>query len=117
MKRLFAVIVLVFLTSGIAFALSDAEYLRMKKNSSDFAKADRRLTQVWNRLKDSMSKRAFSELQDLQRDWIAYGRDEEAQALMDDGYSRVEAYTMATSDRADELPELARSIGRKYRSR
>ena len=115
MKKVFTVIALVLLSASACFALSDEEYLRMKKNNADFARADRRLSQVWTRLKGSMSARAFSELQDLQREWIDSGRDEEAQSYMNDGYSRVEAYTMATSDRADELPKLAREIGRKYR--
>ena len=115
MKRLYAVIALVLLSASACFALSDAEYLRMKKNNADFARADRRLNQVWNRLKDSLSRRAFSELQDLQADWIAWGRDREAEALMNDGYSRAEAYTMATSDRADDLPGIAESIVRRLR--
>lgn len=115
MKKLFASIALLLVMAGSAFALSDAEYLRMKKNNADFARADKRLTQVWNKLKASLSRRAFSELQDLQKDWIAYGRDEEAENLMREGYSRAEAYTMATSDRADDLPDIADDIVRRLR--
>ena len=115
MKKFFAVIALVLLSASACFALTDSEYLRMKKNNADFARADKRLSQVWTKLKGSLSKRAFSELQELQREWLDSGRDEAAQSYMDDGYSRVEAYTMATSDRADELPDIADSIVRRLR--
>ena len=117
MKKVFASIALLLIMAASAFALSDAEYLRMKKNNADFARADKRLTQVWNKLKTSLSKRVFAELQDLQKDWIAFGRDEEAEDLMREGYSRAEAYTMATSDRADDLPEIAEDIARRLRRR
>ena len=115
MKKVFAVIALLLLSASACFALTDSEYLRMKKNNADFARADRRLTQVWNRLKDSLSRRAFLELREFQREWLDSGRDEAAQSYMNDGYSRVEAYTMATSDRADELPDIADSIVRRLR--
>ena len=112
MKRFLAVITLIFMLISPALALSDAEFLRMKKNNADFARADRRLSQVWNRLKKELPKRVFNVLRDEQRDWVEYGRDEDANAYMEEGYSRVEAYTMATSDRADYLPRRAREITR-----
>ena len=34
---------------------------------------------------------------------------------MNEGYSRTEAYTMATSDRADDLPEIAEAITRRLK--
>lgn len=117
MKKLFTATALLLLMVSSAFALSDSEFLRMKKNNADFARADRRLTKVWRKLKVSTPKRAFAELKELQRDWIAYGRDDEAESLMRDGYSRAEAYTMVTSDRADYLPELAQEIIRRMRRR
>ena len=113
MKRFLAVITLIFILASPAFALSDAEFTRMKKNNADFARADRRLSQVWNRLKKELPKRVFNELRDEQRDWVEYGRDEDANAYMEEGYSRAEAYTMATSDRADYLPERARELSRR----
>ena len=113
MKRLCAVIALVLLTAGAAFALSDAEYLRMRRNNRNFAQADKRLNQVWAQLKKSLPRRVFAELEEYQSEWIDSGRDIEAQAFIDDGYSKVEAYTMVTHDRADALPQLARDLQRK----
>ena len=110
MKRFLAVIALLLLASSACFALSDSEYTRMKKNNADFAHADQRLSQVWKKLKSSLPKQAFSQLQELQRDWLEYGRDEEATKLINESYSRVEAYTMVTSDRAASLPDLAQNI-------
>jgi uncharacterized protein YecT (DUF1311 family) len=112
MKNMFAVLVLVMLTVSPAFALSDEEYTTLKKSNADFAKADRRLAQVWKELKADLYKDAFAELQKDQREWIDSGRDEEAQELMNEGYSRAEAYTIATNNRADELPDIARWVER-----
>ena len=106
MKRFVSVIVLVMLTAGSAFALSDEEYLALKKNNAEFARADRRLTQVWKELKADSSKSVFAELQKDQREWIESGRDEEAEDLMQEGCSRAEAYTIATHHRADVLPDI-----------
>ena len=89
-----------------AYALSDAEFLKMKKNSAAFAKADKELTQAYKDAKANLSKSDFAELQKEQRKWIASGRDKRAKALMKEGLSRVKAYTQATNERADEIREL-----------
>ncbi len=109
MKKLLAAVLLLLFASPV-FALSDAAYLRMKKNSAAFARADRNLSRVYNEMKESLSKRVFAEIQKDQRKWIAEGRDEDADAYMEQGYSRTEAYTKATEDRAVALPELANQI-------
>ncbi|MBQ7592891.1 MAG: hypothetical protein IJU48_00895, partial [Synergistaceae bacterium] len=110
MKRLFAVLTLLFLFASPAFALSDAEYLKMKRNYPKFARSDRNLTRVWNELKKDLSTKDFRELQKNQREWIAKGRDDAANEYIDRGYSRVEAYIAATNDRADALPQIAADI-------
>lgn len=110
MKRLFTVLMFLLLIASEVFALSDSEYLKMKKNNAGFARADKKLTQVWKQLKDSMSKEDFEALQKDQRKWISEGRDKIAKSYMKEGYSRVEAYMLATNDRAKELPEIAKSI-------
>ena len=110
MKRFFTVLMFLLLMASQVFALSDAEYLKMKKNNPGFARADKKLGQVWKQLKDSMSKEDFEALQKNQRKWISEGRDKDAKAYMKEGYSRVEAYMLATNDRAKELPEIAESI-------
>lgn len=115
MKRLVSVLALIFLLSVPAFGLTDAEYLRMRKSNADFARADRQLNQVWSRLKKSLPKNVFTRLDKLQREWVKSGRDEEAASLIEEGYSRMEAYTMATSDRADSLPKIADDIRRDLR--
>lgn len=110
MKRLFTVLMLVLLTASQVFALSDSEYLKMKKNNPGFARADKKLGQVWKELKNSMSKEDFEILLRNQRKWLSEGRDKNARAYMKEGYSRVEAYMLATNDRAKELPEIADNI-------
>ena len=110
MKRIFIALVLVLAVSASAFALSDAEYRRLKRTSSDFRRADNELTQVWKELKESLSSKVFAELQKNQREWIREGRDDAARKYIREGYSRAEAYTMATNDRAELLPELAEEI-------
>ncbi|MBQ3585703.1 MAG: DUF1311 domain-containing protein [Synergistaceae bacterium] len=107
MKRFVTVMALMFLMISPALGLSDTEYLRMRRSNVDFARADRKLNQVWTNLKRSLPKKIFTQLDKLQREWVKSGRDEEAAALMDEGYSRMEAYTIATNDRAKSLPEIA----------
>ena len=82
----------------------------MKKNSQSFARADRKLTNVWNKLKKSLPEFVFEALKKDQRDWIKQGRDNDAKSYIKEGYSRTEAYTMATNDRANKLPDIARGI-------
>lgn len=114
MKRLIPAVLLSIVLTGTAFGLSDKEYIKMKKANADFARADRNLTQVWNKLTRNMPRKYLSILRDEQREWIAVGRDEDAKNYMDMGYSRAEAYTMATNDRAEYLPNLAREIRNEY---
>ena len=107
MKKFFSVLALLILVSAPAFALSDTEYLKMKRNNQSFARADRKLTNTWNKLKKSLPEYAFEDLQKNQREWIRKGRDDEAKKYIKEGYSRTEAYTLATNDRANKLPEIA----------
>lgn len=118
MKRFLAVVALVLILAAPSFALSNKEYGRLMSNES-FARADRRLNQVYTDLKRSVSKSVWRVLSEEQKQWIEWGRDEDAEAYIDDGYSRTRAYTQATNDRADYLPdrakEIAREIARKRR--
>ena len=107
MKKFLSALMLLILISAPAFALSDADYLKMKRNSQSFARADRKLTNTWNKLKKSLPDYAFQELQKNQREWVKKGRDDEAKKYIKEGYSRTEAYTLATNDRANKLPEIA----------
>lgn len=112
MKRLISALALMIMLSVPAMALSDSEYLRLKKSNADFARADRKLAQVWKRLSDKLPGYVYRYLREEQRDWIASGRDADAERYMSEGYSKAEAYTMATNDRADYLPERAREVMR-----
>lgn len=115
MKRILSALLLTLIIAASAFGLSDSEYLRLKKSNADFARADRNLTQVWKRLQDRMPGWAFRILRDEQREWIDGWRDEDARMYMEQGYSRAEAYTLATNDRAEYLPKRARHIVKEGR--
>ena len=110
MKKILTAMVLTLALAGTAFALSDSEYLSLKKSNADFARADKNLTQVWKKVTGSMSGRSLARMRNEQREWIEEGSDDEAEYYMNMGYSRAEAYTMATNDRAEYLPKLAREI-------
>ncbi|MBQ7544127.1 MAG: DUF1311 domain-containing protein [Synergistaceae bacterium] len=98
MKRLLAALTLILALCVPAHALSDEEYIRLKRSPA-FAEADRSLASAYNDAKDAMSYSAFEELRESQREWIDYGRDQEASRLMRQDYSRVEAYTEVTRRR------------------
>ena len=94
-----------------AFALSDAEYLKMKKDAA-FKKADRELTEAYKELREAMSEEDFKELKKDQLQWISKGRDKRANELIKKkGYSRVKAYTQATKERTQALREIEISAG------
>lgn len=115
MKKILAAVMLLLTMAGAVFALTDREYLYLKDKSAEFRRADRRLTQIWKELKAEMSKRAFKELQEDQREWLKSGRDDAADYYMDEGCKSPDAYAKATNDRADILRDLAQRIERLYR--
>ena len=98
MKRLFAALALILALYVPAHALSDEEYIRLKRYPA-FAEADRSLASAYNDAKDAMTHLAFEDLRESQREWIDYGRDREARRLIRQNYSRVEAYTEVTRRR------------------
>lgn len=110
MRRIFLALTLLIVLSSSAFALSDAEYRRLKRTNSDFRQADNELSEVWNSLRGKLSSKVFAELQKLQREWIRKGRDDAARKYIREGYSRAEAYAMATNDRAEALPGIADTL-------
>ncbi|MBR1485972.1 MAG: DUF1311 domain-containing protein [Synergistaceae bacterium] len=102
MKRLFSIFAFLLVFCVPAFALSDAEYRKMMKNP-DFAAADKELNNAYNEAKEIMDKEEFAGFKKDQRDWNAKQRDVRAKTFMEDGYSRVEAYTKATLERAEGI--------------
>ena len=115
MRRIFAAFAFLLVFAASAFALSDAEYLKMKKNSSAFAKADRELSQAWSEAKKVLNKSDFNALKKEQQKWIASRRDDEAENLIDGGMSRAEAYTEVTRERVKVIRtniEIARNKAR-----
>jgi len=111
MKKKFFIsfLFLVTILATSAFALSDAEYKKMMKNP-EFARADKRLNQTWKKVSNLLKGAALDRLKKNQREWINEGRDYVANGFIEEGYSRVEAYTIATNMRSDELPTLVKSI-------
>ena len=108
MKRMILALFLVLLLAGSASALSNKEYKQLKKDSALFAGADRKLTEVWNRIKGEITRpaeSAFEILKAEQLDWIKSGRDKAAKKHMKKGASKDVAYANATYDRVRELEE------------
>ena len=93
-----------------AFALSDADYKKMMRDSG-FAQADKALNAAWKEAKGSLSGSDFESLKRDQRAWVKSGRDAEAKGLMrSQGLSRVQAYAAATNARAEYILQLARGV-------
>ena len=112
MRRFTAICALLLVLASRACALSDADYLRMKKDPG-FARADAEMNETWRQLKNGMPSKTAKLLLRDQKQWIAGGRDAEAKRLMLKGYPRVRAYTEATRWRADELTMLAERFFRQ----
>ena len=102
MKRLISVLALITVLCAPALALSDAEYLKMKKDP-EFSAADSQLTRAYNQAKSSMSKSDFEKLRREQRQWIESGRDSEAKSVMRNRNTKLFAYTHVTLERARKI--------------
>lgn len=108
MKRILSALVIVFVFSASAFGLSDKEYKRIKSSSKAFRDADRRLSQVWSRIKGKITRpaeSAFEILKAEQREWIESERDKTAEKYITRGHDHDEAYALATDKRIEELEE------------
>ncbi len=117
MKRLLAALALILALYVPAYALSDEEYIRLRRHP-EFAEADRSLASAYNDAKDAMTHTAFEDLRESQREWIDSGRDREARRLMREDYSRVEAYTEVTRRRTAYIRhEIAEHSARVPRPR
>lgn len=102
MKRLISALALITVLCVPALALTDAEYLDMKKDP-EFRVADSQLTRAYNQAKSSMSKSNFEKLQREQRQWIKSGRDSEAKKVMRNQNTKLFAYTYVTLERARKI--------------
>lgn len=109
MKRLIAVLAVLFLVSAPAFALSDEQYLELKKFPG-FATAEQKLTKAYNEAEKVMDKSEFEALRESQRDWIAGQRDIRAETFIRDNYSIADAYTRVTLERAESILARIRTI-------
>lgn len=94
-----------------AFALSDADYKRFAKESPAFAAADKRLVQVWEKLRKALPKKDYENLLIEQRDWLQRKRDIEAKAESD-APTLAAAYAAVTERRSAALESvLAQKTG------
>lgn len=91
------------LSAGQTFALSDAEYNSLAKNSSEFRQADKELNKFWKdtigQLDGDYKKQVLNE----QRQWVKTGWDKTAQKFMAQGLSKSAAYTKAIHERINQL--------------
>lgn len=85
-----------------ALALSDADYKRFAKESPAFAVADKRLVQVWEKLRKALPKKDYEALLIEQRDWLQRKRDIEAKAE-NDAPNLAAAYAAVTERRSAAL--------------
>jgi hypothetical protein len=107
-KQILAFLVLLFAVmfamNGTAAALPDSEVQQLTRISPDFKRAENRILSIWKNLTPDQRKR----IRDEQIGWIETIRDIEAWELMDQGFSKAEAYTIVTDNRSDYLINYAR---------
>lgn len=90
-----------------AFALSDAEYKKLTRESPAFAQAEARLNAAWKRLRGVLSKAEYDAALKEQRQWNR-DRDVAAQAASrDSGMTAADALAAETVKRAEELEARA----------
>ena len=106
--KIFAALMMMLLLCSSAYALSDEDYIKMLKDPG-FAQADKKLTQAYRAGLNSLRnyKEAREKFRQDQLDWLNNDRDEEAKTFMK-RYPHTRAYTIATNERAADLPGIAK---------
>lgn len=110
MRLIIALLLAVIFYANACPALTEAEYLRLLQESALFRKENTDLTDQWLRMKKAVNKEQWPILVKEQQEWLANGRDKEAEANMKAGYSREYAYAKATHDRAALLWSIEENI-------
>lgn len=103
MKRFISALLLAVLLAGPAAALTDKEYLAMKKQDEYFREADKKLNELWREIKSVMPAEKFKALKKDNASWLKAGRDDAAKSFMNDGLDKTSAYTEATRQRITYL--------------
>lgn len=100
-KSVLCVMLLVIfaVTAAPSFAISDAEYKKLLKESEDFRSADEELNGAWAEAKKMLPADDFKKLQKEQSEWIKKGRGAEAKEMIDAGTPKDEAYYEVTMER------------------
>ncbi len=110
-KAILACAVLSFAFCGTSFALTDAEYLSLKKASPEFAQSEKELNSTWKALMARVpNETAKKALVKEQRQWLKE-RDAEAGRLMASGKSLGAAYATANYNRVNVLKQMTPASG------
>jgi len=97
------------LAIGLAVLSAGAEEKKpgLAGAKAEFAKADRELNEAWTAVKKALPEKQFSELKDVQREWIKYREDQTE--LTSGKPASYTAATALTTDRVQWLLARARN--------
>ena len=103
-KSIIVILIIILLSALLcstrySYALPHSEVQRLMRISSKFKEAEEEILAVWA----SLSKEIKRRLRESQVAWVKKHRDMEALELMNRGYSYVQAYTIVTKRKANEL--------------
>lgn len=76
-----------------SFGLTDSEYFELMNSCPSFKDAEDDLNKVWSKYYRTVDIEARKYVLDNQKQWIKYGRDNEANELISKGYEKCLAYT------------------------
>ena len=105
-KKLSSLFIFLFVISGIlssknVFAISDMEYLRCKKLSTEFAQAENDLNDVWKQLNALIKKNdKKQQILNNQRNWL---KERDEKFVNENGETDITNFTHETNDRISEL--------------
>ena len=109
-RKLFCLIMLLTFLCAPVMAITTDEYRALMSNP-DFAHADRRINELWDKVQSVAPQSVLDFLHQAQTEWWEYDLDSKAAYLMkEDKYSREAAYTKATEQCADELQILLKGL-------
>ena len=109
-RKLLLILALFSFSCNPVLAITTDEYRALMSNP-DFAHADRRINELWDKVQSVAPQSVLDFLHQAQTEWWEYDLDSKAAYLIkEDKYSREAAYTKATEQCADELQILLKGL-------
>lgn len=106
MKNFFFTILIVLLSSNLCFALSDREYHNYLATYPEYKEADRKISQTYKLLRQTLSYDEFIKLRSVQRKWVKDSDNLIIKIMNTFNISKIDALIKSANDRNEDLKKI-----------